>query len=78
MLSQLQVFPASSRVIRVTAPQLSKFTAAMRLDNQLTAGDVIERFTSLSRSPEDGARLVVVFTVQCTLVQSTVLQSHHL
>jgi len=51
-------------MIRVTAPQLSMFsTAVIQLDQQLTAGDVIERFISLSRSPIDGARSAVLLCV---------------
>jgi len=57
ILFHRQVFPPSSCVIRVTAPQLSKFNTAIQLDQQLTAGDVVERFTSLSRSA-DGTRLI--------------------
>ena len=60
MFGVLQDFLLSSCVIRVTAPQLSKFNTAIQLDQQLTAGDIVERFTSHSRSPVDGARLTVV------------------
>jgi len=48
-------------VIRVSAPQLSRFNTAIELDQQLTAGDVIERVATLSRLSVDGARLVVDF-----------------
>jgi len=56
VLFHLQDFPLSSHVIRVTAPQLSKFNMAIQLDQRLTAGDVVERFTS-----PDGTRSTVVF-----------------
>ena len=62
MFGVLQDFPPSSCVIRVTAPQLSKFNTAIQLDQQLTAGDVVERFTPHSWSPVDGARLTIVST----------------
>jgi len=64
----LQAYPLSSYVIRVTAPQLSKFDTAIQLDQQLTAGDIIERFTSFSRSPVDGAR----FTSFCVCTTEAV------
>jgi len=47
----------TSKMIRVNAPQLSKFNATIQLDQQLTAADVLARFSSspeLARSRDSG------------------------
>jgi len=42
---------AVTSVIRINAPQLSKFNATIQLDAQLTAGDVLARFSEPAAMP---------------------------